>query len=370
MHSANHVSEELTIRFAHRIRQMQLMPYRIMCHPALLDAYAQYVDSFEMLRRVGTIETLPDNEELMRTGHRLLQKHTRVVTNIITALREIMKQPHKPEDNILLNDLVKSLVISRLSRRVLVQQHALLTEAWRSHQTSSAMRNNAIGEVVLDCRVVEVLRTVEASAKQQLSGAFGVDARNMPKIIVEASPEDLEVTFPYIWTHFEFVLGELIYNSLEACLRTKTDEPIVVTVSATKDSVLVRVSDRGGGIPQEQMKHIWSFAKSDDVDAGEVVTQRSLANHQFFSLLFPYEEVTYDQPEPTNQNKNLEKLPPMNPNEHMGLGLALSKLYMEYWGGALEFHSLEGFGCDAVIRVSRTGTKKENLRLENTAPVS
>lgn len=344
---------------------MQLMPYRIMCHPALLDAYAQYVDSFEMLRRVGTINSLTDNEELMRTGHRLLQKHTRVVTNIITALREIMKQPHKPEDDILLNDLVKSLVISRLSRRVLVQQHALLTEAWRSHQTSSAMRSNAIGEVVLDCRVIEFLRIVEASAKKNLSAVFGVDPKSMPKIIIEGSPEDLETTFPYIWTHFEFVLGELIYNSLEACLRTKTDEPIVVTVSATKDSVLVRVSDRGGGIPQDQMKHIWSFAKSDGVDAGGDVTQQSLANHQFFSLLFPYEEVTDDQPDPSsdNQQETSKRSLMESSNEHMGLGLALSKLYMEYWGGALEFHSLEGFGCDAVLRVSRTGTKKENLRL-------
>lgn len=366
LHSANHVSQELTIRFAHRIRQMQLMPYRIMSHPALLDAYEQYVDSFEMLRRVGSIKTLHDNEELMRTGQRLLQKHTKVVTNIITALREIVKRPHKPEDDMLVNDLVKSLVTSRLSRRVLVQQHALLTESWRSHQTSSETRSNAIGEVVLDCRIVDVLSIVEARAKAHLSGAYQIDPKNMPPIVIEGLPEDLDATFPYIWTHYEFVLGELLYNSLEACIRQNVTEPIVVTVSATKDFVMVRLSDRGGGISSDQMKHVWSFAKSDGTDSGGDVTQQGLANHQFFSLLFPQEEVTDDQAEftgPLYQGYEMLSPLPQDSYEHLGLGLALAKLYVEYWCGALELHSLEGFGCDAVLRVSRTGSKKENLRL-------
>lgn len=33
----------------------------------------------------------------------------------------------------------------------------------------------------------------------------------------------------------------------------------------------------------------------------------------------------------------------------LGIGLALSKVYAEYWNGSLQLHSLDGFGTDVVL---------------------
>jgi hypothetical protein len=36
---------------------------------------------------------------------------------------------------------------------------------------------------------------------------------------------------------------------------------------------------------------------------------------------------------------------------------------VEYWAGSLEIHSLEGFGVDAFLQISKLGNKKERYVL-------
>lgn len=356
LQSAIHVAEELTIRFAHRIRQMQNTPYRLMGHPALLDTYEQYVDSFEMLRRLGMIKTLEDNERLMEAGRKLLLKHTLVVTNVIRGVRDIInKGAYKPEDVATLNELTRSMMTSRLSRRVLVKQHAALFEAWRMQKCGSAHVDQLnVGEVKLTCCVKEALEAVEPKAKANLANIYGTSVSGMPEIILEGSIADVHEQFPYLWPHFEFAFGELIYNSLEACLKNNVRDPINVTVSVTPDFVMARISDHGGGIPAEDQATMWSFTEPRNEGC---LTPQELSNHHFFSALFPKEELA-------RLNTPLEE-PDIHRNVHLGLGLPLSRLHLEYWGGALELHSIDGFGCDALLRVSRNGSKQENLRLSD-----
>lgn len=352
--SANHVAEELTIRFAYRLRNMQMLPYRLMGHPSLLHVYEQYLDSFEMLRRIGRITTLEQNAKLVEIGQQLLQKHTRVVTDVIFGMRDILSRSHRHEDEAVLNELTKKMLTSRLSRRVLVKQHTLLTQFFEGGEQTANFAPNRVGEITLDCRIVDMLDIVEERAKKTLSRIFGVPVDEMPRVTVEGTPADLDATFPYIERHFEFALGELLFNSLEACLQRNVKDAIVLTVSATHDSVLVRISDRAGGLDELQEEYLWSFA--DTTGTSAVITRDGLTNHQFFSLLFPAEEV------PGYEHANASSQPDAS---HFSLGLALSKLYVEYWGGALELQSIDGFGCDALLRVSRRGRNRENLLISD-----
>lgn len=38
----------------------------------------------------------------------------------------------------------------------------------------------------------------------------------------------------------------------------------------------------------------------------------------------------------------------------------------EYWAGSLEIHSLEGFGVDAFLQISKLGNKNERLTTRAT----
>ena len=49
------------------------------------------------------------------------------------------------------------------------------------------------------------------------------------------------------------------------------------------------------------------------------------------------------------------------PNLRLGMGLPMSRVYAEYWAGLLELHSLEGYGVDAFLQISKLGNKNEQL---------
>lgn len=62
--------------------------------------------------------------------------------------------------------------------------------------------------------------------------------------------------------------------------------------------------------------------------------------------------------QPDNSLSSLTSRPP---NLRLGMGLPMSRVYAEYWAGSLELHSLEGYGVDAFLQISKLGNKNEQL---------
>lgn len=339
--SANHAAEELTIRFAHRINMMQRLPYRIMENPHFLNVYEQYICSFDLIRRLGRIQTLDDNDSFCETGNQLLTLHTRVVGEIIMGMLEHMQYGCDSSDTATINKLVAILLTSRLSRRVLVKQHQELTRA-----LDTGEREGVVGVVNLHTHVVDTTRRAARLAQKWLAPLY--PNAKMPEVEFEG---DLGAYFPYIQAHFEYIIGEILRNSLEACLRRNVSDPVIVSISTKTDNVLVRISDRGGGVENpEALEQMWSFAKPLSHLSRPINTE-TLSGHGFFNLVFPSEDLGSNVSIPTDVR-----------NTKLGLGLAIARLYAEYWNGALDLQSIEGFGCDVLLRLSRFGTNRENLR--------
>ena len=63
---------------------------------------------------------------------------------------------------------------------------------------------------------------------------------------------------------------------------------------------------------------------------------------------------------------SLSSLTGRPPNLRLGIGLPMSRVYSEYWAGSLEIHSLEGFGVDAFLQISKLGNKNERLTTRAT----
>jgi len=63
---------------------------------------------------------------------------------------------------------------------------------------------------------------------------------------------------------------------------------------------------------------------------------------------------------------SLASLTSRPPNLRLGMGLPLSRVYAEYWAGSLALHSLEGYGVDAFLQISKLGNKNEQLTTRAT----
>jgi len=117
---------------------------------------------------------------------------------------------------------------------------------------------------------------------------------------------------------------ELLKNSFDATVKNACDEndiakrPVHILVCMDDQSIVIRVSDRAGGIPAEVGDQIWSYfygaAANSDV--------------------------------------------PATPLAGYGVGLPLSRLYARYLGDQLEIRSFPGFGTDAYLMLRRLETEQ------------
>lgn len=190
----------------------------------------------------------------------------------------------------------------------------------------------------------------------------------LPDILIEGH---LDATFPYILSHLQYVIGELLRNSVQAVVEKRSvlsgsPPPIEVLICEAPLNVIIRVSDQGGGIPNEVLPELWSFSKGSR-------SQTHLRNlSQVPKMAATMQELKLPNPSSDKSNASighkqrpydgsLSSLTSRPPNLRLGMGLPMSRVYAEYWAGLLELHSLEGYGVDAFLQISKLGNKNEQL---------
>jgi pyruvate dehydrogenase kinase 2/3/4 len=156
--------------------------------------------------------------------------------------------------------------------------------------------------------------------------------RTVPEIKIISKDPSIHTT--YISEHLHRILFEVLKNSLRATIDThaasSTLPPLKVIIANGGEDVSIKVSDEGGGIPISKMSRIWSYKMiSGDgdrfSDAGEVKDYLEL------------------------------------PLAGFGHGLPVARLTARYFGGDLNLVSMEGYGTDTYVSLSRDSSYPENF---------
>lgn len=84
-------------RLAHRIRDMQTLPYVVVTNPHISAVYELYYKAFDSLRRVREIKTLEDNENFCKKISQTLQEHLTVIPKLAMGVLEC-RDLMRPED--------------------------------------------------------------------------------------------------------------------------------------------------------------------------------------------------------------------------------------------------------------------------------
>lgn len=86
--------QELPVRIAHRVRDLQNLPFVVGLNPHLERVYLGYLEVFEKIRHFPPIRTLDDNEKFCEFLRDSLRKHWGTVPRMLTGLLE--SAPHLP----------------------------------------------------------------------------------------------------------------------------------------------------------------------------------------------------------------------------------------------------------------------------------
>ncbi|KAL2025089.1 hypothetical protein VTK56DRAFT_91 [Thermocarpiscus australiensis] len=371
--SANYVRTELPTRIAHRIRDMQQLPYVVVTNPHMNEVYDLYYTAFDTFRKVKDIKTLEDNDRFCATIRSMLTAHLTVIPKLAMGVLECSGLMDAAE----LDKFMNTILRSRISRRVIAEQHLALTDTFHAPWFSPGAKlseSEFIGEVFLKCFARDVVERCAKTVRRILQRAYGPDVV-LPEVKIDGH---LDANFPYILSHLEYIVGELLRNSVQAVAERhqrrndkdthpdKPPPPIEVTICESPQHVVIRVSDQGGGIPRESLPYLWSFSKgpaSEQILANLGKVPKMAATMQELQV----EEGAGRQDDiGKGVNSSLASLSSRPPNLRLGMGLPLSRVYAEYWAGNLALHSLEGYGVDAFLQISKLGNKNEQLTTRAT----
>lgn len=246
-----------------------------------------------------------------------------------------------------------------------------------------------MGEIFLRCNAKEIVEDCGKTMQELIRRANGSNVQ-IPEIKVYGH---VEATFPYILSHLEYIIGELLRNSIQAVIEERKSKdaklpPIEVLICETSQHVIIRISDQGGGIPNEVLPYLWSFSKGPRREKRlENLSRVPKLLGTLQELQVPGDESAAQMQQRIDRRSkhgdsgthhgSLSSLTGRAPDSRLGIGLPMSRLYSgeesahafiyrltilaEYWAGSLEIHSLEGYGVDAFLQISKLGNKNERL---------
>ncbi|KAF2646637.1 alpha-ketoacid dehydrogenase kinase [Massarina eburnea CBS 473.64] len=377
--SANYCRLELPTRIAHRLRDIQTLPYVVVANPHLAYVYELYLGAFERFRRIPEIRTLDDCDAYCKVLEETLKEHATVIPRLAIGVLEV-RGLMKAEAT---DRFMQTMLRSRISRRVIAEQHLALTETFNSPwhfpnaQPSHDPNAEAVGEIFLKCNAKEIVDRCGRTTQELVKAVYGAQVE-LPEINVDGHPD---ATFPYVLSHLEYIIGELLRNSIQAVIEQRKFKdakppPIEVLICETAQHVIIRISDQGGGIPTEILPHLWSFSKGPRREKRLenlarvpklLGTLQELQIPEDAPYAHPLTDARFAKgPQSSMQHGSLSTLTSRPPNLRLGIGLPMSRVYAEYWAGSLEIHSLEGFGVDAFLQISKLGNKNERLTTRAT----
>jgi len=343
---------------------MQTLPYSALTNSHISHVYELYYTAFERLRKVPEITSVDDNDRFCEVIQSTLREHLSVIPRLAMGVIEIQNTISGEE----CDQFMTTLLRSRISRRVIAEQHLALTETFHSpwhfpnaSKSTVAPEDDFVGEIFLKCNAKEIVEQCAATARDLMSKAYGPTVA-IPEVVVKGH---LNTTFPYIPSHIEYMIGELLRNSMQAVIERPGSQcpPIEVLICEAAQHVIIRVSDQGGGVERDVLPYLWSFAKGPR-------RQTRLENlERVPKLAGTMQELRYADPNmaveierhPEKRGSSLKALSGRQPDLRLGMGLPMSRIYAEYWAGTLELHSLEGYGVDAFLQISKLGNKNEVL---------
>lgn len=321
LHSAQWLHHELPVRLAHRAQELRELPFGLANMPSVIEVRDMYQSSFRDLVESRPPSGAQDEKEFSQMLGRIRIRHDDVVKLIAKGVIELKEHCGRGGGDLEIRRFLDRFYMSRIGIRVLMSHHL---ELGGQEYGMAGVINRVCKPAAL---IEDAVNATTSLSYQHFGEAPTVELRG-----------NLDLKFPYIDAHLFLCLFELLKNSLRATVETHRDAnvlpPVRVIVADGKEDVTIKISDEGGGFRRSEMKRVWSY----------LFTTAKLPAATLFSM--------EDRSDRTNRP---------DPIAGFGYGLPLSRLYARYWGGELGLSSMEGYGTDAYLHLSKLGDKKECL---------
>jgi pyruvate dehydrogenase kinase 2/3/4 len=308
--SANYLYNELPIRLAKRIKDLELLPFDEPKND-IVHVRKWYIESFIDFSSYSKND-VDDNALFLQLVKTVYDRHSSTFIYMAKAIYNFKKSNKLCIDNV--DELLNRFYSSRIGIRTLLSHYIYLNQE---------DKNNYFGVICLKTDIKKIL-------EQAVQDAIYVAMRNnheTPECSISDNVDE-NLQFAYIPEHLYYILFEIIKNSISAVNRTENRiKTIKCEIYNDDHLVTIKVSDNGIGIKKDDLGKVFQYGYS--------TSRLDLSDH--FENDFSKEM----------------------PLSGLGWGLSISRLYAEYFGGRIELFSEYGHGTTVYIHFKRNGNFDE-----------
>ncbi|CAK9101859.1 [Pyruvate dehydrogenase (acetyl-transferring)] kinase, partial [Durusdinium trenchii] len=334
LRNAQFLHHELQVRIAQRVVELEQLPLGLAETQPIREVLGWFSDYFDRVAESRFPTSEEDEEGFTELLEFVLQDNSAVIETMSRGVLEVRSQlaGFSLEDQRQVDRVLNRFYLARIGLRFLIQHHI----------ESRHERPGFAGIIQSACEPVEFVRAAAAEAARLCEFHRGIApevvCRQRHKNRMRSGPSDKDnISFTYVPGHLQYMLLEVMKNAFKAVLDFHPDAvhpedlpPVQVTIVEGASDVTIRVSDEGGGIDRDHLPVIWSYLHSTAEDPR--IQEDLLFDGRTRPVLAGY-----------------------------GVGLPLSRLYARYFGGDLDIKSLQGFGTDTYLHLSRLGQNCERL---------
>jgi len=332
MQVASFLRHELPIRLAKRINDLDAVP--MMSEMASVQQVREwYLTSLLELAQVGELTTKEEEEKFAVVVENIYERHAGVLVTMARGafeLRKNIREGKTGDDGKIsfeemeeMHTFLDNFYMSRIGIRMLIGQYLSLRQP--------PMRGY-VGMISSEVNTHGVVQQAIDDATFMCSRKYG----DSPRVVVHGRKD---LTFNYVPTHMHYILLELLKNSMRATVEWHgidedyPDIKVVIADGEGNEDVVIKVSDEGGGIKRSHIHKIWSYLFT----TADAAVQEGMVEFE-------------------NIDHSVE-----SPLAGLGYGLPISRAYARFFGGELSVMSMEGYGTDVFLHLSRLGNSREPL---------
>ncbi|XP_006924850.1 pyruvate dehydrogenase kinase, isozyme 2 [Pteropus alecto] len=311
--------QELPVRLANIMKEINLLPDRVLSTPSVQLVQSWYVQS--LLDIMEFLDKDPEDRHTLSQFTEALvtirNRHNDVVPTMAQGVLEYKDAyGDDPVSNQNIQYFLDRFYLSRISIRMLINQHTLIFDG-----STNPAHPKHIGSIDPNCSVSEVVKDAYDMAKL-LCDKYYMASPDLEIQEISASKSKQPIHMVYVPSHLYHILFELFKNAMRATVESHESSlilpPIKIMVALGKEDLSIKMSDQGGGVPLRKIERLFSYLYSTA---------------------------------PTPQLGTGG-----TPLAGFGYGLPISRLYAKYFQGDLQLFSMEGFGTDAVIYLKALST--------------
>ncbi|BGP54669.1 hypothetical protein JCM8202v2_002256 [Rhodotorula sphaerocarpa] len=386
LQSAERTRGELMAGLARRVSQHLALPFLPATNPSLAKVHSLYSSAFSKLSQIPEVTTLADNDALCEAVAQMVEEHRDNIPLLAKGFKECRK--YLPDATI--TDFLDRAIRNRISLRLMAEQHLSLSTASlpylrpesasplpatnatkdlriepSARPPSSSISASRVGILDLALNPHELISTCAEYVSILCESTYGV----APPYRIEGA--DASTTVGSIGSHLEYIMTELLKNAFRATVEhnvpkrededddpdvfrfedlphahmMKSDFPeVVITIGVVPGAMTIRIRDRGGGVPPENLNNVFSYAftsvpllpdPDSDPDSPSTASYGGTSNAGYLGGVGGG-----PQGGESALQTNVGTL------AGLGFGLPLARIYAGYFGGSLDLVSMYGWGTD------------------------